>query len=84
MELQFTVCEALDIRAILRAKAEAERADAVGKIHNAKISRLDEAARLDALADRIEALAYAEQERRNAIQSDGVRKFMAARKASKA
>jgi hypothetical protein len=84
MELQFTICEALDICAILRAKADAERTDAVGKIHNAKISRLDEAARLDALADRFEALAHGEQERHNARQSSGVRKFRAARKAARA
>jgi hypothetical protein len=83
MELQFTICEARDICAILRAKAGAERDDAVGKIHNAKISRLDEAARLEALADRFEAWAHSEQERHNARQSAGVRKFMAARKAAR-
>lgn len=82
--LTFTVTEARDIEAILREKATSELADAVGKIHNAKLSRLAVAERLSELADRIEAWADVEQERQNYANSAGVRKMMAARRAAKA
>lgn len=60
-----TIFEAERIVTALRAFAAQERADAVGKIHNAKISRLESAKASDELADRVESWRWAEQERQN-------------------
>lgn len=60
-----TILEAERIVAALRAFAAQERADAQGKIHNAKISRLESAKESEELADRVEAWKWGEQERQN-------------------
>jgi len=76
--------EALDTCAVLREKATLLRNEAGGKIHNAKLGRLDDANRLEALAERMEVWAHAEMDARNKSQSAGVRKMMAGRKAARA
>jgi hypothetical protein len=63
--LDLTIYDAEYIIAALREKAERERADAEGKIHNAKISRLDAAGKLEGIAERVEAWQWSEQERQN-------------------
>jgi hypothetical protein len=63
--IELSVFDAAAIVGALRKQAACERADAVGKIHNAKIGRLEEAAKLEEIAERVEAWQWAEQERQN-------------------
>lgn len=79
-----TVVEALVIVAALQESADAARRASVGKIHNAKLSLLDEASTAELLASRIGAWANAEQERLNYAQGAGVRALMAGRAAARA
>ena len=79
-----SVIEAWSVYGSLIESAEAARTSAVGKIHNSKLSLLDEARDLRALAERIAAWANAEQERVNHAQSSGVRALMAGRAAARA
>lgn len=72
--LQLTAIEAIDIRAVLREKAEALRVDAADKMHNAKLSRLGNAEYLEGLANRLEDWAHAEQEVQNRSQASSARK----------
>lgn len=65
-EPSISVFDAEYIVAALREKAEREREDAKGRIHNAKISRLDCAEKCDDIAERFQAWQWAEQERQNA------------------
>lgn len=75
--------DALRAATALRAYAEKERAEAVGQIHNAKLSRLDEATRCDALAEKMTEWAHAEQQRAYDRVNAGIGRVMRARRAAR-
>lgn len=77
--LALSIVEAREIAGVLRKEASSLRDEAVGKIHNAKLGRLADAEKSDALADRVDAWADEQQHAQNERNSAGVRKFMKAR-----
>jgi hypothetical protein len=77
--LTMTEQEAIDLASIARAYATQERADAEGKMHNAAMSRIASAERFEELAERMEAVAFEQQNRRSAAEAARMSRFVRGR-----